>query len=155
MVYYEMKYWLMKSEPEEFSIDALKKIGEEPWSGVRNFQARNYMKDEMQLGDQVLFYHSSCPVPGVYGLAKVSHLAEPDLAQFDKKSKYYDARASKEKPWWYGVRVKFVKKFKKPVTLEEIKKEPSLKKMTILQRPRLSVSPVTAAEYKRILSLAQ
>jgi predicted RNA-binding protein with PUA-like domain len=120
---------------------------------VRGFAARNYMM-EMQIGDHVLFYHSSCPVPGVYGLAKVSHLAEPDKAQFDPKSKYYDARSKKEKPWWYGVRVRYVKTFQHPVTLEEIKKDPKLRDMKILQESRLSVSPVTKSEFDHIVKIA-
>ena len=149
-----MKYWLMKTEPEEFSIDDLKKIREEPWSGVRSYQARKYMREEMKIGDKVLIYHSSCEMPGVYGLAKVSHLAEPDKSQFDTKGKYYEPRASRAEPIWYGVRVRFVKKLKRPVTLAAMKAEKKLKGLFIFKNGRLSVGPVGAAEYRHILRLA-
>ncbi|HVX90406.1 MAG TPA: EVE domain-containing protein [Candidatus Paceibacterota bacterium] len=149
-----MQYWLMKTEPEEFSIDDLKRIKVEPWSGVRNYAARNYMVRDMKVGDMVLFYHSSCEVPGVYGLAKVSHLAEPDAAQFDKKSKYFDPKAKKEKPTWYGVRVRFVRKLKKPVPLATLKNEKKLANMFLFKNGRLSVGPVTPAEYAHIVKLA-
>lgn len=145
----------MKSEPEEFSINDLKRVKEEPWSGVRNYAARNYMMRDMKVGDAVLFYHSSCEVPGVYGLAKVSHLSEPDASQFDKKSEYFDPKAKKEKPTWYGVRVKYVKTFKHPVTLATIKMDAKLKGMFLFKNGRLSVGPVTKAEYEHILKLAE
>src|SRR5690242_17052263 len=107
-----MRYWLMKSEPDEFSIDDLAKAAKQTtaWFGVRNFQARNFMRDQMNLNDGVFFYHSSCPEPGIAGLAKVVKLAYPDESQFDPKSKYYDEKATLEKPRWYNVDVKFVKK---------------------------------------------
>ncbi|MGH7174840.1 MAG: EVE domain-containing protein [Minisyncoccia bacterium] len=145
-----MNYWLMKTEPDEFSIDDLKEVEEEPWSGVRSYQARKYMREEMRLGDMVLFYHSSCPVPGVYGLAKVSHLAEVDKSQFDKKGKYYEPKATREKPIWYGARVRFVKKFAQPVTLEEMKADKKLKEMFLFKNGRLSVGPVSKADYQHI-----
>ena len=145
------RYWLMKTEPEEFSIDDLKRIKVEPWTGVRNYQARNYMRDDMKVGDEVLIYHSSCAVPGVYGLATVSHLAEPDAAQFDKKSKYFDAKARREAPRWYGVRVRFKKKLAEPVTLKALKAD---KNLFMFKNGRLSVGPVTKTEYDRILALA-
>lgn len=148
-----MKYWLMKSEPEDFSIEDLRRVGEEPWSGVRNYQARNFMKDDMRVGDKVLFYHSSCKVPGVYGLATVSHLAEPDATQFDAKSEYYDARPTRAKPWWYAVRVRYSKTLAKPVTLSVIRKENKLAGMMLFKNGRLSVIPVTKAEYERVLAL--
>ena len=149
-----MNYWLMKTEPGEFSIDDLKRIKEEPWTGVRNYQARNYMRDTMAVGDAVLIYHSSCEVPGVYGMAKVSHLAEPDAAQFDPKSKYYDAKARREAPRWWGVRVRFVKKLAVPVPLSVLKKDKKLQKMCLFTNGRLSVAPVTKGEYEHILALA-
>lgn len=147
----EPRYWLMKSEPEEFSLDDLKRIKVEPWSGVRNYQARNYMMRDMQVGDMVLFYHSSCAVPGVYGLARVSHPAEPDESQFDKKGKYYDPKASRAEPRWYGVRVRYVQTFKEPVTLREMKQDKRLAGMFLFKNGRLSVGPVTKAEYGRVL----
>lgn len=148
-----MNYWLMKSEPEEFSIENLKKVKEEPWSGVRNYQARNYMRD-MVVGDAVLFYHSSCEVPGVYGLAKVSHVAEPDASQFDKKSEYYESKAKKEKPTWYAVRVRYVKSFKNPVTLAAMRADAALTSLFLFKNNRLSVGPVTQSEYERIVALS-
>lgn len=150
-----MNYWLMKSEPGEFSIDDLKRVKEEPWSGVRNYAARNYMVRDMKVGDRVLFYHSSCDVPGVYGIATVSHTAEPDMSQFDQQSDYFDRKAKKEKPIWYGVRVRFVRKLKNPVTLTALKADRKLKNMVIFKSSRLSVSPVTKPEYERILELAK
>lgn len=150
-----MNHWLMKSEPGEFSIDDLKRVKEEPWSGVRNYAARNYMVRDMKVGDLVLFYHSSCDIPGVYGIAKVSHAAEPDMSQFDQQSDYFDRKAKKEKPIWYGVRVRFVRKLKYPVTLTALKADRKLKNMVIFKSSRLSVSPVTKPEYERILELAK
>jgi predicted RNA-binding protein with PUA-like domain len=147
------RHWLMKTEPSEFSIADLKRIKVEPWTGVRNFQARNYMKDDMKIGDLVLIYHSSCEVPGVYGLAKVSHLAEPDKAQFDTKSPYYDARATTAKPWWYGVRVRYVATFKNPVPLTQLKADAKLRGMFLFKNGRLSVGPVTKEEFDRVLVL--
>ena len=145
-----MQYWLMKSEPDTFGIDDLKRVKVEPWSGVRNFTARNYMMS-MKEGDTILFYHSSCPEPGVYGLAKVAKLAYPDASQFDKKSPYFDARSKKEKPLWHNVDVGFVKKFMKPVLLTAMRANPKLKTMMTLQPgSRLSVTPVTVAEFKEI-----
>lgn len=149
-----MQYWLMKSEPGEFSINDLKRIGEEPWSGVRSYQARKYMREEMKVGDSVLFYHSSCAVPGVYGLARVSHPAEPDKSQFDTKSPYYDPKSRREAPRWYGVRVEFVQKFAKPVTLAAMRAERALKDLFIFKNGRLSVGPVGEREYRRIVKMA-
>ena len=139
----------MKSEPESYSIDTLRKDKKTPWTGVRNFQARNYMQNDMRVGDVVLFYHSSCAVPGVYGLGKVTRLAYPDPTQFDPSTDYYDKRAKKEKPLWYMVDVAFVKKLKEPITLKDIRARKELSTMILLQRgSRLSISPVTANEYE-------
>src|ERR1043165_3838406 len=118
-----MKYWLMKSEPDVYSIDHLKKDGTTWWTGVRNYQARNFMWKEMQVGDKVLFYHSNAEPPGIAGIAEVSKLAEPDATQFDKKSDVFEPKASKEKPMWYCVQVKFKKSFKNFISLDEIKAE--------------------------------
>ena len=145
-------YWLMKSEPESYGIDHLKADKKTPWTGVRNFQARNYMQ-EMQVGDLVLFYHSSCKVPGVYGVAKIASLPYPDPSQFEKDGHYYEPRASIDKPVWYLVDIAFVKKLPEPITLPQIHSNPKLSKMLILQPgSRLSVTPVSEEHYREILS---
>jgi predicted RNA-binding protein with PUA-like domain len=147
----EKRYWLMKTEPSAFGIDDLARVRREPWSGVRNFQARNYMRDEMQVGDTVPFYHSSCPQPGIYGLAKVASKAYPDPTQFDKKGHYFEPRATVAKPVWYLVDVAFVRKLKTPLLLSDLKKNTKLHTMLIF-RPgsRLSITPVTAKEFEEI-----
>ena len=149
-----MNYWLMKTEPDEFSIDDLKRKKIEPWSGVRNYQARNYMRDGMRKGDGVLFYHSSCDVPGVAGIAEVATAAYPDPTQFDPKSDYFDAGSKRDEPRWVLVDVKYRRKLKRTITLAELKGRKELKDMVLL-RPgnRLSVSPVTKAEWDHILEL--
>jgi len=148
-----MAHWLMKSEPAEFSIDDLVKTKTVPWFGVRNYLARNYMRDHMTLGDDVLFYHSSCPEPGIAGLAKVSTGAYPDDTQFDKKSKYFDAKATRENPRWMLVDVELVKKTRL-LSLAEMRDIKALEGMVILQRGnRLSITPVKAAEWKAVLKL--
>ncbi|HEX7651617.1 MAG TPA: EVE domain-containing protein [Candidatus Paceibacterota bacterium] len=145
------RYWLMKSEPESYSIDHLKRDKKTPWSGVRNFQARNYMR-EMQPGDGVLFYHSSCAVPGVYGIGKVASKAHPDLTQFDPKSPYYDKRATKDKPIWDLVDVAFVRKLKRPVSITEMRANKKLSGMATFRKgSRLSVTPVTATEFEAFI----
>jgi predicted RNA-binding protein with PUA-like domain len=152
-----MRYWLMKSEPNEFSIDDLDAAPQQttPWFGVRNFQARNFMRNEMQLGDGVLFYHSSCPEPGIVGLAEVSKLAYPDASQFDPNSDYYDATSRREKPKWYNVDVKFVKKTRL-LGLAEMRTYKQLENMRVLKRGnRLSITPVDPEEWKFILGLLQ
>lgn len=144
----------MKSEPDMFSIDDLKKKKTSGWDGVRNYQARNYMRDNMALGDVILFYHSSCEVPGVAGLAKVSKTSHPDPSQFDAKSDYYDPKATKEAPRWFMVEVEFVERFDRVITLSEIKEMKGLDKMPLVQKgSRLSINPVTASEYKIILNM--
>jgi len=149
-----MNYWLMKTEPDEFSIDDLKRKKIEPWSGVRNYQARNYMRDGMRKGDGVLFYHSSCDVPGVAGIAEVATAAYPDPTQFDPQSDYFDAGSKRDEPRWVLVDVKYRRKLKRTITLAELKGRKELKDMVLL-RPgnRLSVSPVTKAEWEHILEL--
>lgn len=151
-----MRYWLMKSEPEVFSIDALAKSKTSLWDGVRNYQARNFMMKDMKVGDSVLFYHSSTEPPGVAGLARISGLAEPDPSQFDKKSEYFDPKATKEKPIWYCVRVEFVEKFPNLVTLEKLRQTRQLKDMLVLKRgQRLSIQPVTDKEFACIRQLSR
>ena len=148
-----MNYWLMKSEPDEFSIDALARKRTEPWSGVRNYQARNYLR-QMKVGDGVLFYHSSCAEPGVVGVAEVATEAHPDPTQFDPKSDYFDAKSPRTEPRWSLVDVRFKRKLKRVITLTELKGCDELKDL-ILIRPgnRLSVLPVSKAQWDFILGL--
>lgn len=145
-----MTHFLIKSEPSSYSIDDLKKDKKTPWTGIRNYAARNIMRDQMKIGDTVLFYHSSCEPPHIAGLAKVASEPYPDHLQFDKKSDYYDPKSTKEKPIWMLVDIAFVKKAGKMLTLEEIKKDPKLKEMVLIKRSRLSVQPVTEEEFKII-----
>ena len=151
-----MKYWLMKAEPDAFSIDDLERVGTEPWNGVRNYQARNHMR-AMRRGDGVLFYHSSCAVPGVVGLAEIVSDAYPDPTQFDRKSDYFDAKSTQESPRWDLVDVRYRRKFTQPITLEKIKMHADeLGEFALTQRGnRLSVLPGTAFQWKLILSLEQ
>ena len=150
-----MAYWLMKSEPDECSIDDVLRAKDRitPWSGVRNYQARNFMKDRMKVGDGVLFYHSSCPEPGIAGLAEVASPAYVDASQFDRKSPYYDKDSKKDAPRWFNVDVRAMKKTRL-ISLEEMKKQKPLAKMVTL-RPgnRLSITPVTEAEWNHIQKL--
>jgi predicted RNA-binding protein with PUA-like domain len=148
-----MAYWLMKSEPDEVSIDDLARLGRVPWFGVRNYQARNFMRDEMRVGDGVLFYHSSCPEPGVAGLAEVASEAYPDETQFDAKSKYFEPKSTREAPRWMNVDVKMVKKTRL-LPLMAMRETKALATMRLLQRGnRLSITPVTAAEWRAVLAL--
>jgi predicted RNA-binding protein with PUA-like domain len=148
-----MRYWLMKTEPDEFSIDDLSKKKVEPWTGVRNYQARNFMR-EMKPGDGVLFYHSSCEIPGVAGIAEVATDAYPDPTQFDRKSDYYDAASKREEPRWSLVDVKFKRKLKRLIPLAELKDRRELNGFALLARGnRLSVLPVTKAQWDFILGL--
>ena len=147
-----MRYWLMKSEPDEFSIDALAAAPGQSvaWFGVRNYLARNFMRDQMQPGDRVFFYHSSCPLPGIAGIAEVSKRAYPDQTQFDKKSKYFDPKATPETPRWFNVEVKFVKKTRL-LSLVELHEHKALEKMMVLAKGnRLSITPVDPAEWQFI-----
>jgi predicted RNA-binding protein with PUA-like domain len=148
----KMKYWLMKSEPDECSIDdVLAAPGKTTaWSGVRNYQARNFMRDAMSVGDGVLFYHSSCAEPGIAGLAQVASPAYVDGSQFDRKSDYYDAKSQKQNPRWVNVDVRALKKTRL-VPLAELRKHKALARMVLL-RPgnRLSITPVTAAEWRYV-----
>lgn len=148
-------YWLMKSEPDDFSIDDLARVGVEPWTGVRNYQARNFMRS-MQLGDGVLFYHSNAAVPGVYGLAEVATAAYPDPTQFDPESTYFDEKSSREQPRWDLVDVRYVRTLKRTVTLDDMRAQAEKlgEEFALIRKGnRLSVLPVTAAQWKIILSL--
>ena len=150
-----MRYWLMKSEPAEFGIDDLVRAAGKTtaWFGVRNYQARNFMRDEMRLGDQAFFYHSSCEVPGIAGIVAVSRLAYPDATQFDYKSKYFDAKAKRDQPRWVSVDVRLVKKTRL-LPLSEARDYPQLAKMRLLQPGnRLSITPVDPAEWKFIMGI--
>jgi predicted RNA-binding protein with PUA-like domain len=143
------RYWLMKSEPSDCSIDDLAKLPKQSidWFGVRNYQARNFMRDDMQLGDLAFFYHSSCPEPGIAGIVKISKLAYPDATQFDPKSKYYDATSKRDDPRWVHVDVKLVKKLPL-ISLATLRDTPELADLRILQRGnRLSITPVDEAHW--------
>ncbi|GAB3786943.1 EVE domain-containing protein [Dyella agri] len=150
----EHHYWLMKSEPDAFSIDDLKRKKQEAWDGVRNYQARNYMRDGMRVGDKVFFYHSNCAEPGIVGIATVATDAYPDPSQFDPKSKYFDPGSSRDNPRWLLVDVKFVKKLKRTITLKELQADAALDGMVLVRKgSRLSVQPVEAGHWEHILAL--
>jgi predicted RNA-binding protein with PUA-like domain len=150
-----MRYWLMKSEPSVYSIDDLAKNKTTAWHGVRNYQARNFMRDEMRPGDRVFFYHSNCEEPGIVGIAEVCKPAYPDATQFDRKSEYYDPGSTREAPRWLNVDVKFVAKTRL-VALDELRRHRRLKNMRVLARGnRLSITPVAPAEWKFIMDLLQ
>jgi len=150
-----MRHWLMKTEPDDFSIDDLERVGTEPWSGVRNYQARNSMRDDMKVGDKVLVYHSSCDVPGVYGVGRVASEAYPDPSQFDKRSDYHDPKSTRENPRWVLRDIAFERKLKSPVTLATIKEHADeLEGMVLLQTgSRLSVAPVEKAHFDKVLKM--
>ena len=149
-----MTYWLMKSEPDDYSIDDLKRDRREPWDGIRNYQARNMMRDDMKVGDQVFFYHSNCKEPGVVGIMKVASKPYPDPTQFDPDSKYYDPKSSPEDPRWCLVDVSYKRKLKRTITLAEIKAHPGLDDMILTRKGnRLSIMPVDAAHWDIILGL--
>ena len=148
-----MRYWLMKSEPDAYSIDRLAKDKTAPWTGVRNYQARNFMRDQMTKGDKVLFYHSSCEQPGIVGIAEVCKLAYPDETQFDSKSDYFDPKSTRDNPRWLHVDVKFVKKTRL-ISLNELREHKALANMRVLARGnRLSITPVDPAEWDYLSKL--
>ena len=154
MVKGAIKLWLMKSEPDVYSIDDLERDGTEPWEGVRNYQARNFMR-EMAVGDLALFYHSNAKPPGVAGVCRISREAYPDATQFDEKSKYFDAKSKMEDPRWSMVDVAFVEKFDEAVSLQELKDDSALEGMLVTQKgSRLSVQPVAKKHFKRVLKMA-
>ncbi len=150
------KYWLMKSEPDEFSFDDLKSEPDSTayWDGVRNYQARNFMRNEMKNGDLVLFYHSNCNPPGVVGIAEVVKEAYPDHTAWDPNDKHFDPRSTKDKPIWFMVEVRWKQAFKRFVSLRELKATPELKDMKVVQRgQRLSVQPVTRDEFDKVCQM--
>lgn len=145
------QYWLMKSEPDAYSIDDLKRDTREHWDGIRNYQARNFMMKEMQIGDTVLFYHSNCKIPGVVGLARVASEAYPDFTAWNPESNYYDPKSTEEKPRWYMVDLEFVKKFPREVPLQTMRETPELEGMRLLQKGnRLSIMPVAEKDFDTI-----
>jgi predicted RNA-binding protein with PUA-like domain len=147
-----MHYWLMKSEPDEFGIDDLERAPEQttPWFGVRNYQARNFMRDEMRVGDRAFFYHSSCDVPGIAGIVEITKPAYPDATQFDPKSEYFDPKSTRDAPRWVNVDVKLVRKTPL-IDVPTLRATAGLQDMVTLRRGnRLSITPVTAAEWKII-----
>ncbi len=150
----DMAYWLMKSEPDAYSIDDLQRDGRERWDGIRNYQARNMMRDEMRIGDKVFFYHSSCKEPGVVGIMKVVSKPYADPTQFDPESQYYDPKSDEDEPRWMLVDVEFVRKLSRTITLAELKAHPGLDGMILLRRGnRLSIMPVDKAHWDLVLGL--
>jgi predicted RNA-binding protein with PUA-like domain len=147
--------WLMKSEPEVFSIEDLRRERRTSWEGVRNYQARNFMRDEMKIGDRVFYYHSNADPTGIAGLAKVARTAYPDPSARDPKSDYYDPKASDEDPRWVMVDIEFVDAFPRVITLDELRQEPGLEKMLVINKSRLSVQPVTDDEFARVLEMSK
>ncbi|WFP51184.1 EVE domain-containing protein [Methylomonas sp. EFPC3] len=151
-----MRYWLMKSEPETFGIDDLyaRPQQTEHWDGVRNYQARNMMRDEMKIGDQILFYHSNCDEPGVVGIAEVVRESYPDFTAFDPDDKHFDPKSHPDKPTWFMVDVKFVRKLSRTISLRELKTKSELGELALLRRGnRLSIMPVSAEQWAFILAL--
>ena len=151
-----MQYWLMKSEPDAFGIDDLANMSAqtEHWDGVRNYQARNMMRDEMKLGDQVFFYHSNCDEPGIVGIAEICREGYPDFTAFDPEHKYFDPKSHPDKPTWIMVDVRFIRKLSRNITLKELKDHPALSDLTLLRRGnRLSIMPVSCDEWDYIMNL--
>lgn len=149
-------YWIFKSEPDVYSIDDLRRDKVTFWDGVRNYEARNYLRDKAKIGDLVFFYHSNCDEPGIYGLCEVVKEAYPDFTQFDPENKHFDPRSKPDNPTWFMVDLKFIEKFEKPVLLDELKKKPELKNLRLLQKGnRLSIIPVDEKEFKIILNMTK
>ncbi len=149
-------YWIFKSEPDVYSIDDLARDKTTFWDGVRNYEARNFLRDKIKKGDIVLFYHSNCDEPGIYGICEVIKEGYPDFTQFDSSHKYFDPKSKKENPTWFMVDIKFVSKLKKPVLLEGIKSNPKLKNMRLIQKGnRLSILPLSKIEFDEILKMSE
>ncbi len=151
-----MKYWLMKSEPSEFGIDDLIAMPDqtEHWDGVRNYQARNMMRDDMKIGDQVFFYHSNCAEPGIVGIMEVVKESYPDFTAFDPDDKHFDPKSNPDNPRWFMVDIKFVRKLSRTITLKELKEKPELADLALVRRGnRLSIMPVTEQQWEFILGL--
>lgn len=151
-----MRYWLMKTEPDTFGIDDLKRVGTEPWDGIRNYQARNLMRDDMKIGDGVLFYHSNAKPPGVVGVAEIASEAKVDPTQFDPDKKYFDAKSKPDNPRWLLLDVRYVRHFPRLVSLQELKEAPGLEEMMVTRKGmRLSIQPVTEQEWDIVHQLAE
>ena len=149
-----MAHWLMKSEPDVYGIDDLERDGREMWDSIRNYQARNMMRDDMRIGDEIFFYHSNCKEPAIVGISKVASKPYPDPVQFDPESNYFDPKSSTENPRWILVDVEFVRKLKRPITLAELKANAALEGMILTRRGnRLSIMPVSAEHWNLILNL--
>lgn len=151
-----MRYWLMKSEPDAFGIDDLAQRPNqtEHWDGVRNYQARNMMRDEMRVGDHVFFYHSNCDTPGIVGIARIEKAAYPDFSAWNPESKYFDPKSTPDNPRWFMVDVKLIRKLKRTISLNELKNHPAIEEMVLLRRGnRLSITPVTDEQWQYILDL--
>jgi predicted RNA-binding protein with PUA-like domain len=150
-----MRHWLFKTEPDEFGIDDLAAVADrpEPWNGIRNYQARNILRDQVAVGDEVLIYHSSCKQVGIAGIARVCRAAYPDPDQFDPNSRYFDPKAGPDSPRWFCVDVVFGRKFSRLIPLAELKEQPGLENMVLLRQGRLSVQPVTADQWRIILQM--
>ena len=149
-----MAHWLMKSEPDVYGIDDLERDGREMWDSIRNYQARNMMRDDMRIGDEIFFYHSNCKEPAIVGISKVASEPYPDPVQFDPESDYFDPKSSKENPRWVLVDVEFVRKLKRPITLAELKANAALEEMILTRRGnRLSIMPVSDEHWNLILNL--
>ena len=149
-----MAYWLMKSEPDAYSIDDLERDGREMWDGIRNYQARNMMRDDMRVGDKAIFYHSACKEPAAVGIMKIASKPYADPTQFDPESKYYDPKSNEDDPRWQLVDVEFVRKFSRALTLKELRAQPGLEEMILLRRGnRLSIMPVEKQHWDQLLGL--
>jgi predicted RNA-binding protein with PUA-like domain len=150
-----MAFWLLKTEPSCFSFDDLHNRPDmtEPWDGVRNYQARNFLRDSVKVGDRVLFYHSSIPEPAVVGIAEIVQAGYPDVTALDPNGEHFDPKASPQNPIWYRVDVRYSEPFPRPVTLEQIKNNPALADMPLVKRSRLSVQPVSPEEWSEILAM--
>ncbi|HLD49791.1 MAG TPA: EVE domain-containing protein [bacterium] len=148
-------YWLMKSEPEVYSIEDLKRDKTTYWDGVRNYQARNFLRDKMKKGDLAFFYHSNAEPSGIAGIAEIVKEGYPDPSAFERKDIHYDPKCKKENPVWFVVELRFVEKFKRVISLQELRKMPALRNMVLLRSGRLSVQPVSPEEWKEILRLCE
>ena len=149
-----MQYWLMKSEPDVFGIDDLKRVGREPWDGIRNYQARNFMRDRMRVGDKAFFYHSNAEPIGIAGIMRIASEPYPDPTAFDPEAKYYDPKSDPDKPRWQLVDVQFERKLKRVITLAELRTHPELEEMGLLRKGnRLSIMPVAPEHWEFILGL--
>jgi len=150
------RYWLMKSEPNAYSIDDLQRDGVTYWDGVRNYQARNFMRDDMRIGDKVIFYHSNTKPPAAVGVAEIVRESYPDFTAFDPSELHFDPKSNEEKPIWFMVDIKFIEKFKRAVSLQEMKENPKLRNMKLVQRGnRLSVMPMSKEEFNEVLRMGK